>query len=287
MQPPAQPSGPTGLYESHSHTALCGHCTGTTDEYVEQAIAKGLAGIIFTCHNPLPEGYSSATQLRTDQLGDYIDLVHGTRERWRGRCDVRLGLECDYVEGCVDFLREQTQSADFQFILGSVHPYYQQYKQRFGQDGPFVLMKYYFKHLADAAETGLFDSIAHPDLVKNMVMDHWHPRRQLDDIRSCLDRIAAAGTAIELNTSGLHKSMAEMNPCPLILREARERGIPVTLGGDAHVPERVGDDFVPALELLEQVGFEHVTVFLSRRPHSLPITDCLATLRGDGKRAHH
>lgn len=72
----------------------------------------------------------------------------------------------------------------------------------------------------------------------------------MDDIRRSLDRIAATGVAMEVNTSGLQKRVPEMNPLPDMLREMAVRGIPVTLGADAHVAGRVGANFLPALRLL-------------------------------------
>ena len=57
------------LYESHCHTPLCGHATGEPEEYAAMAELRGLKGIIFTCHAPLPGGFSArqhcATHRRT------------------------------------------------------------------------------------------------------------------------------------------------------------------------------------------------------------------------------
>ena len=68
-----------------------------------------------------------------DQLGEYVDLVHRTRDLWAGRIDVRLGLECDYFPGYEEWLERQLQSADFEYVLGSVHPQVAEYRRRFWQ----------------------------------------------------------------------------------------------------------------------------------------------------------
>ncbi|HTE18953.1 MAG TPA: histidinol-phosphatase, partial [Armatimonadota bacterium] len=94
----------------------------------------------------------------------------------------------------------------------------------------------------------------------------------MDHIGACLDRIAATGVAMELNTSGLHKSLPEMNPGPLILRQMQARGIPVVIGADAHTPLRVGEGFETALELLAEVGYDAVSLFLDRTRRTIPIT---------------
>lgn len=136
----------------------------------------------------------------------------------------------------------------------------------------------YFKLLAQSAETGLFDSLAHPDLIKNVTSKSWHPEAIMDDVRTALDRIAKTGVAMELNTSGVNKTIAEMNPFPSMLREMRARNIPVTLGADAHEPGRVADGYKNALQLLAECGYSHVHFFLDRKPQSVPIDIALESL---------
>src|SRR5690606_3989118 len=161
-------------------------------------------------------------------------------------------------------------------------PHIHAYFTRFFTGDPVDFQRTYFSHLADAAETGIFDTISHPDLVKNSFPDDWIVERVLDPVRRSLDRIARAGTAMELNTSGLEKSVPEFNPGPLILREIAERGIPVVIGADAHVPRRVGDNFVRALDVLAEAGFEKVSFFLERKRREVPIAAARASLERNG-----
>ena len=63
-----------------------------------------------------------------------------------------------------------------------------------------------------------------------------------------------------------------------VLEMMRERKIPVVVGADAHVPQRVGDGFREALELLKQCGYRHVSYFLERTRRELAIDDALASL---------
>lgn len=266
------------LYESHMHTPLCKHAQGEPEAYAAVAEQRGLRGIIVTCHNPPIDGWSPGVRMADDQFDTYVQLVERARGAWAGRVDVRLGMECDFVPGMEAGLEKQLARAEFNHILGSVHPQVAQYKEMFFRNDPFAFQKIYFEHLAMAAETGLFDTLAHPDLVKNEYPDDWQLDRLMDTITASLDRIAAAGTAMELNTSGLQKKMPEMNPSRSILAEVQARGIPVVLGADAHVPERVAADFVPALEMLREIGFTTVNFFLLRQRQEVLIEDVLASL---------
>lgn len=266
------------LFESHSHTPLCKHADGDPTEYAAVAQQRGLKGLIVTCHNPMPNGFSARVRMREDQFDQYVDLVAQTRQQWAGRIDVRLGLEADYFEGHEEYLEKQLQSADFHFVLGSVHPQIDEFRERYWDNDLIEVQRTYFRLLAQAAETRLFDSIAHPDLIKNFTSKVWQPEMIMDDIRASLDRIAASGVAMELNTSGVNKTISEMNPFPTMLDEMRLRNIPVTLGADAHQPHRVADGYESAMELLSDAGYSHVSIFLDRQRQEISIQDAMASL---------
>lgn len=266
------------LFESHSHTPLCKHADGEPTEYAEVAERRGLRGLLVTCHNPMPNGFSAGVRMGEDQFDQYIDLVAEATDQYAGRVDVRLGLEADYFEGMEAYLEKQLGSADFHFVLGSVHPQIDEFRQRYWQDDLFEVQRVYFQLLAKSAETGLFDSISHPDLIKNFTANAWRPEAIMDEICRTLDRIADCGVAMELNTSGVNKTISEMNPMPAMLREIATRNIPITLGSDAHVPDRVADGFETALELLKACGFTHVSYFLNRKRQQVQIDAAMQSL---------
>lgn len=83
---------------------------------------------------------------------------------------------------------------------------------------------------------------------------------------------------MELNTSGVLKRISEMNPFPEMLKEMCQRGIPVTLGADAHVPTRVADGYETAMRILQQAGYEHVNFFLERKRQQVRIEDAINSL---------
>lgn len=243
------------------------------------AEARGLKGIIVTCHAPLPGGYAASVRMTPEQYDDYIALVAEAREEWAGRVDVRLGLESDYYPGVEPWLEELHARAPLHHILGSVHPQMADYRRDYYPGESFAYQQVYYDHLAKAAETGLYNTLAHPDLIKNEAPEAWDFDRIRPWVERALDRIAAAGTAMELNTSGLHKAIQEMNPNAEQLRMMCERGIPVVIGADAHLPERVAADYERALGLLESVGYGEISFFLDRQRQTVSIADALASLR--------
>jgi histidinol-phosphatase (PHP family) len=248
------------------------HETSSVEPFVETAHRTGVDEIGFTEH-----AYYF-TQLRTlwsvpyhtercaYDLDAYVDAVLRARERG---LPVKLGLEVDYVPGREDEMRALLAPYPWDYLLGSVH-----YVDGLGIDGAPRLAdevgveemwRRYFAMLARAARSGLFDSLSHPDLAKV------HGDRVDFDYTDICDAIAEAGVAVEVSTAGLRKPVGELYPHPDFLAACRERGVPVTTGSDAHVPELVGRDFDRARELLRSAGYETVTVFDRRQGRQEPI----------------
>ena len=249
------------------------HDTASVDPFVAAARAAGVDEIGFTEHVYY---FSQTRRLWTipfqvercvHDLDAYVEAVLQARERG---LPVKLGLEVDYVPGREEETRELLAPYPWDYLLGSVH-----YVDGFGIDAqPRLLDEVgveaawgrYFETLAAAARSGLFDSLSHPDLVKI-----FGARVASFDYAAVADAIAEAGIAVEVSTAGLRKPVGELYPHPELLAACRERGVPVTTGSDAHVPDLVGRDFDRARELLRSAGYETVTIFERRRARQEPL----------------
>ena len=55
------------------------------------------------------------------ELPQYVDEVLALKERYRGRIEVRLGIEADFIPGHEDGLRRLLEPFPFELVLGSVH----------------------------------------------------------------------------------------------------------------------------------------------------------------------
>lgn len=289
--PPAKKAPPSSLpaagptksgalfYDSHMHTPLCKHAWGEPEEYAQQALKAGLKGIIFTCHCPMPDGFWPTVRMADSEFDTYVALVQRAADAFKGKLDIRLGIESEYYPGCEEWITKLHQRADFHYVLGAVHWQAKEYLNKYEVGTIENFRRTYFDHLAKSAESGLYDCLAHPDLVKNYHPDSWCFAIVKNTVTAALDRIAATGVAMELNTSGLNKSYSEMNPGLEMLRMMAERKIPVVIGSDAHRSVRVGEQFVTALNHLTEAGYEKVSYFLNRQRIDLKISEVLASLK--------
>lgn len=268
------------LYETHMHTPLCKHAEGEIAAYAAVAEQHGLAGIIVTCHNPLPDGFSGDVRMAENEWDTYLRMVAEARAEWRGRIDIRLGLECDYYPRFESHLRRQVVAADFAYLLGSVHAHLRVWRECFQPVDSDELLAVYVEQILRVAECGLFDTVAHPELLlaKKCLSADFDPRRFLDAMDARLPRIAATGVAMELNTSAGLSSERGRAYMPDLLRLYHQHGVSVVVGSDAHRPQRVADRWPVALRMLADAGFATVGCVLDRRRHEIPLTDATTTL---------
>ncbi len=277
-KPAATKSGAL-YYDSHMHTPLCKHAWGEPEEYCAQGVKSGLKGIIFTCHCPMPDGFWQIVRMSESEFDLYVSLVQRAKAAYKNKLDVCLGIESEYFPGYEKYIEDLHKRADFDYCLGAVHWQAKEYLHRYEQGTIEGFRRTYFEHLAASAETGLYDCVAHPDLVKNYHPDSWCFAIIKNTVSTVLDRIAKTGVAMEMNTSGLNKSYSEMNPGNEMLRMMAERKIPIVLGSDSHRAPRVGEHFITALNNLSEAGFEEVSYFKKRQRIDLKISDVISSIR--------
>jgi histidinol-phosphatase (PHP family) len=263
----------SALVDYHVHTARCGHAFGTMEQYVEHAIASGLDELGFSDHLYL---YWMPTDQRDPELGMadweldfYVEDVERCRRRYGSDITIRLSTEADFVPGQEHALEAILARYDWDYVVGSVH-----FIDGWGFDDSRKLAGYaewdidalyarYFDLVGQSAETGLFDTIAHPDLVKKF--GHRAMGDQSGAYAQLAARLARSGVCVEVNTSGLRKPVAEVYPHPDLLRACHTAGVPPTLGSDAHAPTEVAADLASACALLGQVGYRDYVRFNGRQ----------------------
>jgi histidinol-phosphatase (PHP family) len=84
--------------------------------------------------------------------------------------------------------------------------------------------------------------------------------------------MAEEGLFLDVNTAGLRKPAKEVYPAPVLLQRARELGLGVVLGSDAHRPEEVGFAFGETRGLLLSLGFREAYYFQEGRPRAYSLS---------------
>jgi histidinol-phosphatase (PHP family) len=206
-----------------------------------------------------------------DDIDAYCDFV--------AEQGLKVGVEADFVPGREDRMANLLDARPWDYVIGSVHfvgdeavdhPDWDIWSTR--SVDPEKVWKRYFETLGEAARSGLFDILAHPDLVKVWGADRPRPDGDLRRFYElAVEGIAESGVAIEVSTAGLRKPVAERYPAESFLAMCLEAGSPVVLNSDAHYPRHVGFEYASTVEWLARQGVRELCVFSGRERRLEPV----------------
>ena len=206
-----------------------------------------------------------------DDLDAYCGFV-------REETDLKLGIEMDFVPGREDRIANVLERCEWDYVVGSVHFLRdhsvdaEDYSIWGTGESPDKIWRRYFETVAEAARSGLYDIMAHPDLVK--VWGRAAPIPEGDLRRyyePAVEAFADSGVAVELSTAGWRKPVGEQYPALPFLEMLLDAGCPIALSSDAHEPEQLGFEYERAVELLENAGVHEIAVFERRQRRLEPI----------------
>jgi histidinol-phosphatase (PHP family) len=250
---------------------------GNAERYREAAEERGITELgvaehVYRFHQALEVwDHPFWRSYAVDDLDDYCEFV-------REQTDLRLGIEADYIAGREDRMATLLDGRDWDFVVGSVHFLgdkavdMDDWSVWLAQESAERVWGRYFEALAEAAQSGLFDILAHPDLVKVWGKDKPLPEGDLRRFYyPAMEAIADVDIALEVSTAGWRKPVGEIYPAPAFLEMAIDAGKPLALSSDAHVPDQLGHRYEDAVELLESMGVKEIAVFERRQRRMEPL----------------
>lgn len=206
----------------------------------------------------------------TDDIDSYCEFVR--------TMPLRLGIEADFVAGAEDRTANVLERRDFDYVVGSVHLVGDRMVDHAAYDvweadsDPDRVWARYFGLVAEAARSGLFDILAHPDLVKMWGPERpWPERDPRFHYEPAVEAIGESGIAVELSTAGLRKPVGEMYPSRELCEMCIDAGAAFALSSDAHTPEQVGYEYRRAVERLGELGVGEICVFEGRERRLEPL----------------
>lgn len=263
----------------HTHTPLCHHASGTPEQFIEAALKAGLTEYGIADHAPMPDEPFDEWRMTNDELPAYFAWIDECKRLAPPELTIRVGLECDWVEGIEDWIAHLNSLYPWDYLIGSIH-YLGDKGNKWGFDNPVFMNQWrtlnleaawslYWETYASMAKSNLFDILGHADLIKKFgFIPQGDLRRFYDPV---IATIAKSDAAIELNTSGWHKDCDECFPSSLFLKLAAEAHIPLTVNSDAHSPAELARDLDKGYALARSAGFSHLTLFNKRKKYPSPL----------------
>jgi histidinol-phosphatase (PHP family) len=262
---------------------FCRHAKDTLAAIVERAIAAGFTHYGLTEHCPRYREQDLVNE--ESDLGPpdliatferYVAEALALRDRYADRIEILVGFETERLppESWPERMRTLRESAAFDYIVGSVHDVdgrFVDYKPEETRalaaalGGTEALQIRYFDAVADLVETLRPEVVGHIDLVRKFELSGaaFGPR-VLQRIERALEAVLAHRGVLDVNCGAYRRGFGPVYPAPVILRRAREMGIPVTLGDDSHGVDTVGVGLDACLRAIAEAGYATVC-YLSRR----------------------
>jgi histidinol-phosphatase (PHP family) len=273
----------------HCHNQRCGHALGEIEEYVNIAIKKDFIDIGITDHFPL-EAIIDDPQLKdiikrasmaVKEFSNYIAEIKRLKEKYKNKINVRISTEINFFTPGRALTRQkeilEPYMEDFDYLLGAIHDIK-------WHDSPVIIMDpregsealktygmekindEYINKLIKLVETDFFDVIAHFDNNRVLLrpIKPEYSEKTWQKLLNLLDKIKTKEMAIEINTSGTLKGIGSQFPEDVIIKEAIQRDIPLTLGSDAHAPEYIGYMFEEFIGKAKKWGLSHLCTYEKR-----------------------
>ncbi|MFA7707575.1 MAG: histidinol-phosphatase [Candidatus Pacearchaeota archaeon] len=270
------------IHSTHNHsTGSDGKLT--PEQVILKAIDLGWDYVYFTDHYFMPE------ETKIDAGGkfsffneNYIKEIKPLQKKYSNKIKIYFGVEMGWLEEYPGWIKNEINKHEFDYVIGSVHDLkieekytyidsgvenFRDNAKKFG--GVKFFVKEYFNQMKLMIQSGLYDCVGHLDAIKGSNKNNeffsetedWYKK----EVLKVLDLIKKHNIVMEINASGIRKCN-EQFPSLWIIKEARKRDIPITLGLDAHWEKHyTNNDMDKITEIAKQAGYNEAVRFEKRK----------------------
>ena len=228
-------------------------------------------------------------QWEKDCLAQTLPQSVETTEALKKSAGLKLltGVELGQPLQAMERAEEVLGNYSFDIVIGSLHNnagrpdfYFYDFVSA-SDDTIFHLFKLYYAELLQMVEWGRFDTLAHITYPYRYLNTARREREILvrpesfdPDADRVFEALIDSKKALELNTSSLRRSEEDLALNIRYFKRYRELGGElVTVGSDAHTPEKVGDGLDLAYKILADAGFREIVYYEKREPVKASLLD--------------
>ena len=233
---------------------------GSMERSCERALEIGLPAIAFTEHADWALVHPGQ---HTVDIEGYFEAVERCRAKYP---DLRIvtGVELGEPHWFPEETAAVLAAGPLDQVHGSIHCIRvdgamidaSQFRSRPELDFPAAVREYFRETLAMVESGQAFETLAHLDYPKRYWREGEHAYDERDyqtEIRDVLRAAARTGRVLEVNTTRGHTLCPDIT----VVRWWRELGgQAVQYGSDAHQPDKVGEGFRIAMQMVEAAGFK-------------------------------
>ncbi len=270
------------MYDTHIHTNNSPDSKQSIDTVCTTAIEKGMNAISICDH-------AEVSLFHMDNfhklIANSIKDVKMAQEKYGDRIKILQGIEISEFFWDEAKLPGFLSLADYDIILGSVHrvdciehndSYSRVVMSDTSEENLHLFLRTYFNDMIQMIKNYDFDVLSHLTVPLRYINGKFGRGVEIlmyeEMIETILRMIIEKGIALEINTSGLGTPIDCCFPDKKIVKRYKELGGKlVTIGSDAHTPDRIGYGFDRAKQMLKNTCFDGYYYYEKRKPIKVDI----------------
>lgn len=253
----------------HTHTKLCGHAIGMSEDYIIEAIKNNFEEIGISDHGPIPKNFMTDKEYENNMLkyqmneetfhSIYLTDLENSIKKYSSLIKIKKGIEIEYLSDRDDYYKDLLKYLDY-LSLG-VH----YFETPFGIYNTYESMSklqlnYYTLAIEKALKSKLFTILNHPDLFLLSYISDTGKYIFDEFCESATRRIIAAAIEnnvyLELNGRGPRRGKITINNEDQYYYPRNEfwkivseyNDVKVVIGCDTHNPKELYDDIIKEIE---------------------------------------
>ena len=278
------------------------HGIDEIESAVKQAISLGHPNITFIIHSQrltryryFSEKNSDVKFIRGDKAYfDYPERIERLDEKYSKKINIKYGIELEWMGTDLGLQWSRSkifQARDADFVIGSLHFSGEGIPYDGSKGEAEMLLKlrggaenYWAGYIEEMIEMvdlswDMIQIVGHIDLPK-LHVPLPEPLRNLDSsshllarrMHTLLEMISDDNLALDVNLAGIKRGCG-IYPDKMILRRAKQLGIPVAVGTDSHSLDCLGQNYREGIDYLQKAGYRHYVSFSKRIPEKRPLVN--------------
>ena len=146
----------------HTHTRWCRHATGEIEDYIQEAVRKGLRAVAITEHVPHSQNFDPR-RMQWEEFPAYNAELDRLIEKYQDQIHVIKGFECEYYPFSLENYKMFRDQYGYKLLILGHHTNSDRTADNFAPKGE-AEMKRYADEVIEGLRTGLFTFLAHPDV---------------------------------------------------------------------------------------------------------------------------
>ncbi len=253
----------------HTHVKRCRHAGGSEEDYVKEALSKGLSQLGFSDHAPFEE-IDFGMRMPFCELRDYLSTINALTKKYQADIILWKGLEIEYLPEYCDYYEELLTNWGVDYLLMGEHYYKTAQGETiniYNTPSPTLYLDY-ANTVAAGMRSGYFKAVAHPDIYMINPFAWDSTCQKAADI--IIDAATATNTILEYNANGFRREQKQFPdgvryqyPHNTFWQMAAQAPIQTIVGSDCHDPSKLWDEAVEySYQQLHDLGLTPVIELL-------------------------